>query len=244
MQWAVLDDGGRYLEAYAKYTDQDYEQLKRQIRAGTTMWMLDPDKPRWVRQTGTAPKPKMVGAGGFLQYIPDLGRSVWFVATWYDDEGMWAYDGVANNWTRLRTNNRDGFYHWRNGSHPIPEQQVAYSSIHQKLVAVRGTSTHVFDLQTNAWTKVLDDPDLFAHDAHTIFVYDTVNDVFLLAYPDPQKGFLKAYSIDTNRWTDLKPNGAGIFRQGAAGYFDERHGVFVLYGLGGATWIYRYGPGG
>lgn len=243
MLWAVLDSDSRYLDLYAQYTGQDAEALRRQLRRGTSLWMFDPDVGHWVRQTGGTVLPKLSGNGDFLQYIPDLGMSVRFVARWNDDEGMWAYDRVANQWTRLHTNNRDHFYHWAQAQHPKPEQQVAYSPKHKKLVAVRGTSTHIFDLRTNAWTKVQEDPDIFAHDKRTVFAYDTINDVFLLAYPDPQNGYLKAYSIETNQWTNLTPKGAGLPRGKAAGYFDERDGVFVLYLSSGATWIYRYGLG-
>jgi len=240
MLWAVLGDGSGFLEPYARYTGQDAEILRRRLRPGSNMWMFDPDVGHWIRQMGPGIMPTMRGKGGFLEYIPDLGKSVWFIAEWNDDEGMWAYDGIDNSWTRLATNNRSNFYHWRNGPQPQPEMQVAYSAKHKKLVAVRGTKVHVFDLLTNEWSLALDDPAVFAHDAHTVFVYDPGNDVFLLAHA--AKKTLKAYSLTTNRWTDLTPRGAGFFPNiTASGYFDERDGLLVMSGNGASVWVYRYG---
>ncbi len=239
LMWAVLSDGSQYLETYARYTNQDPNALKSKLRRGSNLWTLDPDVGHWQRQTGSVFNPKMAGFGGTLHYVQDLGKSIWFVAEWNDDDGVWAFDGVTNQWTRLNTNNRSKFYQWTSDEFPRPSMQVAYSPKHKKLVAVRGPGVYVLDLRTNRWSKVHDDPATGASDSVTVFDYDTVNDVFLLANPGK---WLKAYSFDTNRWTTLDPKGAGVFGLTSAGYFDERHGVFVLTSKGNKVWVYRYGP--
>ncbi|MCP5367251.1 MAG: hypothetical protein H6907_20735 [Hyphomicrobiales bacterium] len=242
--WAVMHTGERHLRAYAEATGQDPKVLRPQIAPGTGMWMFDFDKGHWIRQTGTKFNPKMRAAGSFLHYIPDLGRSVWFGAEWNDDSGMWSYDSVENRWLNLNPNGRSRFYgvnQDRPGRDLVPpqEMQVAYSAKHRMLVAVRNRGLWIYDVDKNAWSKKIEDPDIFAHDARTVFAYDDRDDLFLLAYPG--KGRLHAYSPQTGTWRGLFVHGAGMFTERSAGYYDPEFDVFVLVGSDGRTWVYRYG---
>jgi len=252
MIWATLSNDSteqKRLAAYAEYTGQDVERLKAQQAPGTSLWMYEPHAGKWRRQTGDGPRPKTRGMGGFLLYIPDLGRSVWYTATSYDNSGMWSYDSIANAWTNLKPN--DGLSIYGNNQHERPgrpakdifppqEMQAAYSPRHHKIVAVQESGVWIYDVRTNWWTKTLTDERISARDSRTVFVYDSANDVFLLLDPNPGKQTLFAYSLTANRWERLEPGGAGIVAGKGAGYYDPDHNLFVVYLNTNRMWVYRY----
>jgi hypothetical protein len=77
------------------------------------------------------------------------------------------------------------------------------------LVAVLKNDTFVYDVIKNAWSRVNTDQRINAHDARTVFAYDSTGDVFLLA--DPRgKTPLAAFSLLTKEWDILEPKGPGI----------------------------------
>jgi hypothetical protein len=69
----------------------------------------------------------------------------------------------------------------------------------------------------------------------------------LLAFPPGGRGkqlALAAYSLEANRWELVEPDGPAVpaTRFGSyMGYFDERHGVFVVQGRNtDRMWVYRH----
>lgn len=132
---------------------------------------------------------------------------------------------------------------------PMSEVQTAYSPKHGKLVAVLKNDTFVYDVKANQWTKAVTDERIYAHDAQSVFAYDSATDAFLLAFPPGGRGkqlSLAAYSLETNRWEIVKPDGPEVpaTQFGSyMGYYDERHEVFVVQGRNSSRmWVYRQKP--
>lgn len=209
---------------------------------------------RWARQLGGDPRPYLRGMGGSLTYIPDWQKTIWYCAAQNvspNDFAMWTYDAVANVWADLKPNGGKSI---RSLVHtdkvaPSSEVQMAYSSKHRALVAVLGPDTFVYDLDKNEWSKAVTDPRNQAHDAVTVFAYDSANDLFLLLntpegrYAKPRE--VRAFSLVTRTWETLPINGPDIDKlpyRGVAGYYDPAHNVFVVYDSGSQVWVYRVKP--
>ena len=254
--WAVLDNDSvqdGYLKTYAEQTGQELESLKRQHKPGTGLYLFDP-ATGWQRQIGPDPRPYLRGMGGSLTYIPELKKTIWYCAAENvtpTDFAMWAYDAAANTWTDLKPNGGKSI---RDLVHvdkvaPGDEVQMAWSSIHKKLVAVREHDTFVYDLASNAWSKVCSDARNQASDQATVFAYDSNADVFLLL--NDYKGTwdlareLRAFDLKTATWETIVPKGYMVTKPpycGTAGYYDEHHNVFVVYNSTERVWVYRHKP--
>jgi hypothetical protein len=210
--------------------------------------------PVFRRPEGQAPDlPYMRGMGGSLVYLPDREKTIWYCAAQNvtpNDFEMWQYDSAKNEWTDLKPNGGTSLRHLvhKEGRAPAPrgELQMAYSPKHEKIVCVSGSGTWIYDVAKNEWAKAVEDKENKAHDAVTVFAYDSVNDVFLLLNaPDRWKPerVLRAYSIDTNRWETITPKGPMVTRPkycGNAGYFDPAHNVLVIYNSTNRIWVYRH----
>ncbi|KKL08626.1 hypothetical protein LCGC14_2573980, partial [marine sediment metagenome] len=261
MMWAVLDSDEYKQEAkrchlgkvrhYAEHTGGSLDDLKKKLRPGSSMYTYDPEKGRWFKQLGEGPFPYMRGMGGSLTYIPDLKKTIWYCAAQNvtpNDFAMWAYDAKTNKWTDLKPNGGKSIRSlvFKTKQAPTGELQMAYSPKHRKIVAVSKAGTWVYDVAANKWAKGCDDEENKAHDAATVFAYDSSSDVFLLLNaPDrwKSKRVLRAYRIEQNKWETLAPNGEMFVRRkycGNAGYYDPTHNVFVIYGSTPRVWVYRY----
>lgn len=236
MLWAnVASEHPNEWKAFAEAMGLDHDQLLKQQEPGSRLWMFDPKEGRWHKQMGAGPHPRLTCQGGTLEYIPELKKSLWYACQW-DESGMWSFDSKANTWLELKPNGVKSMYHDKSDTFPKAELQAAYSSKHQKLVAVRGKGTWWYDIRMNEWSKACDDPANNAHDASTVFAYDSINDVFLLH--QPREKTLRAYRIDSNKWETLLPQGGGV-STGGAGFFDRAHNCLVVYERD-RMWVYRY----
>jgi len=263
MVWAVLDtdvtEAKRRVQVgktrnYAKYTGQDADKLIAQLKPSSSMYMYDPEKKRWKRQMGKGPFPFMRGMGGSLIYISDLKKTIWYCAAQNvtpTDFAMWGYDASTNTWQDMKPNGGKGvrgLVFGKDKAAPAPkgEIQMAYSSKHKTLLAVSQGGTWAYDVVKNQWKKMCEDKENKAHDATTVFVYDSNADVFLLLNaPDRwgSKRILRAYSLETNKWTTITPKGKMVIRPkycGNAGYYDTKHNVFVVYNSTNKIWVYRH----
>lgn len=260
LMWAVLDtdvtEPKRRVQVgktrrYAAMTGQDPEKLVARLKPSSSMYMYSPEKKRWTRQMGEGPFPYMRGMGGSLTYLPDLKKTIWYCAAQNvtpNDFAMWAYDARTNRWADLKPNGGKSIRSLVFGTKEAPtgELQMAYSPRHKKLVAVSKAGTWAYDVTKNEWKKMCDDGENKAHDAVTVFAYDSTSDVFLLLNaPDRWKPerVLRAYSIGKNKWETLAPKGEMFVRRaycGNAGYYDPVHNVFVVYGSTPKVWVYRY----
>jgi hypothetical protein len=236
MLWAnVASEHPNEWKVFAETRGLDHDELLKQKEPGSRLWMYDPQQGRWFKQMGPGPHPQLTCQGGTLAYIPDLQKSLWYACQW-NESGMWAYDSKANTWQELKPNGVKSMYHDKSDTFPRPELQAAYSPIHQKLVAVRGTGTWWYDIKSNEWSKACDDAANDAHDARSVFAYDSINDIFLLHQPHEKT--LRGYRIETNQWETLEPRGAGV-STGGAGYFDPTLNALVVYERD-RMWAYRY----
>lgn len=230
-------DDPELVKNFAEQTGQELSAVKAQLRPGTTMSSYDVPGARWHRQLGAGPLPPMRMMGGSLEYVTHIKKTIWYAAEW-NESGMWAYDSATNTWEDLKPNKGSNPYHTPD-LFPGAEAQIRYSAKHRKLVAVRGPSTFEYDVDANEWSKVGEDPANNADDSVTAFVYDSVNDVFLLLNPKAG-GSLRAYRISTKTWETLSPVGPDL-PTAVAGYFDPAHNVMVVYSNARPQmWLYRY----
>lgn len=233
---------------HAMVTRQSPEEIAKKIDDSyTPMWMFDPYEKKWIHYKTDKKRADLRGMGATMEYIPDLGKSIWYVAAQnvsphaYE---MWTFDAVKDQWTQLKPNGGKSISTLVNKEKvaPLAEQQTAYSPKHKKLVAVIKNDTFVYDIVKNEWSHAVHDEDIYGHDARSVFAYDSVGEVFLLANPK-SKTPLAAFSLKTNRWEKLTPKGSSIptgryvnYR----GYYDPIHNVFVVDGGKNRVWVYRY----
>ena len=212
-----------------------------------TMWFFDPAGRRWARYASDSPLAELRGMGGSLLYVSDWKKVVWFYAgqnTPGAAKTMRTWDPRTDTWAALKPNGGTSLYDLALKSKvaPVAEQQMAYASPHRKIVAVLKDSTFAYDLDTNAWSKLEGKVPFTAHDAKTVFAYDSVGDVFLLA--SPRDGRFAVYDLKTDTWTTLKPNGPGMPKPPycvGKGYYDPAHNVFVVQSAyTKQMWIYRH----
>lgn len=224
--------------------DEFIKKIKAKVRLGelSNMWYFDFEKKRWFRQSNKGYKPATTGGGATFHYIPDLKKSLYHSAI-YRRTATALYDGVNNKWIKLKPNGMTVGQLRKNDLAPRSEQQVAYSEQHKQLVAVIQDKTYAYDVRKNTWRKLKEGSRHSAHDARTVFDYDSANDRFILMFP--RKNLLRAYSLKTNTWETLKPKG-DAFKSArydpGRGYYDPRLNVFVCI-QGDRTWVYRYGNG-
>ncbi|MEX1095979.1 MAG: hypothetical protein WED34_08010 [Planctomycetales bacterium] len=253
--WAVLDTDEvlkSKVRAYAEHTGQDAGKLLEQFRPGTGLYAYDPAANRWSRALTDGPRPYLRGMGGSLIYVPEWKKTIWYCAAQNvspNDFAMWTYDAIANKWEDLKPNGGRSLFDvvHKDKAAPSSEVQMAYSPKHKKLVAVLGDSTYVYDLDRNEWKGAVVDERNQAHDASTVFSYDSVNDVFLFlnrlkGQYDPAVE-LRAFRLDTNKWETLSPKGELVRKVpygGLSSYFDPAHNVFVVYNDTDRMWVYRH----
>jgi hypothetical protein len=259
--WAVLDtdaikDPKRRVQVsktrtYAQNSGQDAEKLIAQLKPSSSMYMYSPAKKRWTRQMGEGPFPFMRGMGGSLLYVPDMKKTVWYCSAQNvtpTDFAMWAYDAKSNKWANLKPNGGRSVRAlvWTDKIAPTGELQMAYSPKHKKIVAVSKAGTWIYDIVANKWAKGCEDKENKAHDATTVFAYDSNADVFLfLNAPDRwgSERILRSYTIKDNKWKTITPKGKMVVRPkycGNAGYYDTKHNVFVVYNSTNKIWVYRH----
>lgn len=246
---AKPDDWQCYFLLLGQHTpDNFHEELARFVQtlrpATSQMWVFDFHKNRWLPAYHDGEYVATRGGGSFMKYIPDLKRSIYYQAHGRDPKMMF-YDGAVKRWSRVEPN---GDASLRQLIHedelaPRQEQQVAYSSRHRKLVAVIGRATHVYDIDANAWSRLPGDRSLEAHDARTIFAYDSNSDTFLLAKAGRAKGegALFAMSLTDGKWREIQPKGPLPYARWSPGqgFYHPEHNVLVCH-LPGRVWVYRH----
>lgn len=252
--WGMGASPAAQLSTHAYFSGQSMASLEKLLDPNySPMWMFDPVKRKWSHYRTSKKRAQLRGMGATMTWLPDRGQSIWYVAAQNVSPAafeMWLFDAVADDWTELKPNGGKsiGSLATKDGVAPMAEQQTAYSPKHQKLVAVIENDTFVYDVAKNEWSKAVTDDRIYGHDARSVFAYDEHTDAFLLAFLPDGRGKrlqLAAFSLATNRWTLITPNGPSVPEikyGGYTGYFDPRHNVFVIQGrYSDRLWGYRHG---
>lgn len=233
---------------HAMLSGSPLEQVRSQIDSSyTPMWMFDLTRKSWIHYKTSGPRPTFRGMGATMQYLADIGQSIWYVAAKNVNPHafeMWKFDALADEWAQLKPNGGKSIYTLAvvEGSAPLAEQQVAYDQQSKTLVAVRGSEAFTYKVDTNTWTKVATDKRIDAHDAKSVFAFDEKNHLFLLANPKHSVP-LAAFSLKTNQWQPITPDGPAVPNKKHGpprGYYDPKFNVFVIDDSKGQIWLYRY----
>lgn len=252
--WGMGANSAAQLSTHSYFTGKPVEELQKKADSSyTPMWMFDPKEKRWKHYRTSQPRAELRGMGATMCYLPDLGKSLWYVAAQNVTPAayeMWLFDAVADEWTELKPNGGKSVAELavKQNLAPMSEQQTAYSPKHKTLVAVLKHDTFAYDVEANRWSKLATDERIYGHDARSVFVYDDHADVFLLAFPPEGRGKkrrLAAFSLAEKRWEILEPQGPEIPETrfgGYMGYYDPRHRVLVIQGrYSDRLWVYRHG---
>jgi len=241
----------------SRYTGVPLEDIEKQIdKSYSSNWLFDPAQKRWNihKRPAKGGMPELTGMGATMCYIPDLKRVIYYVAAQNVSPHsymMWSWDVATNIWTELKPNGGKTISDLvlRNKVAPTEEQQTAYSPKHKKMVAVIGKATFAYDITKNEWAKLNDQIPIEAHDAKTMFAYDSINDVFLLTDGN-KEGRVAVFSLAENKWELVTPKGdgcppsnygAGNYWAQPKGYFDPRLNVLVVHGgMTDRVWVYRH----
>ncbi|PCJ56098.1 MAG: hypothetical protein COA79_19955 [Planctomycetota bacterium] len=259
MHWAVLGNQESNLKRYCTALGKDFNEEKKKTKEALGLFSFDPIAKKWSIHFRKNPMPRMRGMGGSLTYIPDLQQIIWYVAASNvspGDYAMWSWDLKKDTWSELKPNGGKSIRTLVEKEKVAPgeELQMAYSVKHKALVCAQGQFVFVYNFQKNEWKKVAENKDVHAYDSHTVFDYDSVNDVFILVQPKhshatynpvkyhKHKKGLFAFSLNTKKWEELTPTGAGLFMKpkysALKGYYDPQHNAFIISSKG--VWVYRY----
>ncbi|MEX2213052.1 MAG: hypothetical protein WD768_02925, partial [Phycisphaeraceae bacterium] len=250
--WGMGAVGAAQIATHAYFTGKPAEELKKQQdETYTPMWIFDPAAKKWEQYKTAKPHAQLRGMGATMSYLPDEGKSIWYVAAQNVSPSafeMWTFDAKADAWAELKPGGKPiGTLATKDKVAPMSETQSAYSAKHKKMVAVLLHDTFVYDVVKNEWMKAVTDERIYAHDAQSVFIYDSYADVFLLAFPPGGRGKelkLASFSLTDNRWQMIEPSGAGVPKVQFGmymGYYDPEHNVTVIQGRGiDRMWVYRH----
>ncbi len=211
------------------------------------MWTYDPEANQWApyKTEDEMLRDRVItGMATSAVYIPDRCATLHYGATPSIYE-MWLHDLVDDTWTEILPNGgRDIWGLALDGLSPLAEQQMAYSTKQKKIVAVLKGDTFVYDFTEDTWTPLPHEPMVeHAHDARTVFVYDSTNDVFVLVGRE-QPDRVHVFSMETMSWEEVMiqgdPYDPGAY-QSPFGYYDPEHNVVVVgNNRYRKMWAFRY----
>lgn len=210
----------------------------KELYDGPPLWAFFPATATW--KPFRTPKPYPIAIfGGMLEYIPELGGSIWHVNNW-QMRGTWLHKYEPDAWIDLKANGGGKAFE---AESPEPEQIGYYDPKRKILVVHRHFTTHHYDVKANAWTKVLtgskdDGKTPHGHDARSVFYHDPVSGHGLLVQFETNTVW--AYTPDQPAWIKLDPQGDLMPTGGKRlAYVDPISNAVVV--LDGTTvWAYRY----
>jgi hypothetical protein len=208
---------------------------------GPSLWAFLPAEKKW--KVFKTPKPYPVPIfGGMLEYIPELGGSVWHANNW-QMHGTWFHDFEKDTWADLKANGGGKAF---DQQAPEPEQVGYYDPKRKIVVAHRHYDTFHFDVVKDEWKKVLtgskdDGRTPYGHDARSVLYHDPASGYGLLVQFETNAAW--AYDPDKPSWTKLALEGdpmpTGSKR---LAYVDPASNVLVVID-GTTVWAYRYRAG-
>ena len=208
------------------------------LYTGPPLWAFFPADGKWKAFRAAKPYPVAI-FGGMLEYVPDLGGSIWHTNNW-QMRGTWLHDYTADIWKDLKANG---------GGKPFetaaaePEQIGYYDPKRKIVVAHRHYDTSHFDPKKNEWSKVrtgdkADGRTPYGHDARAVFYHDPVSGHGLLVQFETNN--LWSYDPDGGSWTKLAPEGDSMpTGSKRLAYLDPARNVLVVID-GTTVWAYRY----
>lgn len=216
----------------------------KELYTGPPLWAFLPAEKKWKAFKAEKPYPAAI-FGGMLEYIPELGGSVWHANNW-QMHGTWLHDYDKDTWKDLKANGGGKAFE-KEAAEP---EQIGYFDPKRKLLVVqRHHDTHHYDVTKNEWAKVLtgskdDGKSPFGHDARSVFHHDPASGHGLLTQFDTEKqekaNTVWAYDPDKTTWTKLAPEGDPMPTGGKRlAYVDPAANVLVVLD-GVKVWAYRF----
>jgi hypothetical protein len=208
-----------------------------QLYTGPPLWAFSAVERSWKPLKTAKPYPLAI-FGGMLEYVPELGGSIWHANNW-QMHGTWLFDWRTEKWKNLNANGGGKTFQIES---PQPEQIGYYDSRRRIVVAHRHYDTFHFDPKTVNWKKVRegkkdDGQTPFGHDARATIAFDPKSGRGVLVQFETNS--LWSYDPDRFQWSKLNPEGdmmpAGNKR---LAYFDLARNVLIVID-GVAVWAYR-----
>lgn len=241
--WGLAYDPVRrelqFMNTWVTNKQKAVEQLggdPAQLYAGPPLWSFSPATREWTPPSAAPAFPK-APFGGWLEYVPELGGTMWHANNW-QMQGTWKFAAAANAWTKLAVNASSGEF----ADHsPQPEQVGYYDPQRKRLFAQRLKGTHEFDPQKLEWKKrpaLPEDQVPTGHDARSPLYYDPVSGRGILF--EFAADALWSYDPDKHAWEKLQPTGDPMPPgKKRLAYVDPEHNVCVVL-RDTTVWAYRY----
>jgi hypothetical protein len=209
---------------------------------GPPLWAFFPTEKKWKPFKAEKPYPVAI-FGGLLEYIPELGGSIWHANNW-QMHGTWLHDFDKDSWKDLGSNGGGKAFEREAAE---PEQIGYWDPTRKRLIVQRHHDTHHFDPKKNEWTKVLtgnkdDGRSPYGHDARSVFYHDPVSGDGLLT--QFQTNTVWAYDPDKTQWSKLNPDGDPMPTGGKRlAYVDPAQNALIVIDRT-TIWAYRYAAKG
>jgi hypothetical protein len=208
---------------------------------GPPLWAFFPADKKWKPFHAAKPYPVAI-FGGMLEYVPELGGSIWHANNW-QMRGTWVHDFEKDAWTNLKANGGGKAFEQQA---PEPEQIGYYDPKRKLIVTHRNFDTFHFDPKKVEWQKVLtgnkdDGKTPYGHDARSVFYHDPASGHGLLVQFETSTVWV--YDPDKTSWFKLAPEGdpmpTGSKR---LAYLDPASNALVVID-GTVVWAFRYRSG-
>lgn len=208
------------------------------LHRGPPLWSFTPETKRWSFVKAASPAPPGL-FGGMLEYVPELGGSIWHMNNWLM-QATWLFDGKENRWTNLNANKISKDF----SSQAPTRELVGYYDPKRKIIVVRqGAGTFHFDVKTRSWSKV-DQTDVGpqdvpkGYDGYNVFYNDPRSGMGLLV--DFKSQSIWAYDPDRIAWKKVEVGGDAMpSGKRSLAYVDPHNNVLVVID-DRDVWVFRY----
>ena len=171
-------------------------------------WILNTTMNNWVEMhPSVAPSPR---AATIMLYDPDQKQMILFGGFAFGhsivSNETWSYSYASNTWTNLQP---------KNAPSERASYGMAYDSTRKNMVLFGGFTESgyfndlwVYSPSDNIWNETPVNGDAPSPRGAMGFVYDTINDNFILFGGFSEKGFFNdtwIFDPETNRWTLVEP---------------------------------------
>ena len=195
-------------------------------------WILNTTRNDWVEMhPSVAPSPR---AATTMLYDPDQQQMILFGGFAFGhsivSNETWAYSYSRNTWTNLEP---------KNAPSERASYGMAYDSTRKQMVLFGGFTESgyfndlwVYSPSENIWKETLNNGSAPSPRGAMGFVYDSINDNFIMFGGFSEKGFFNdtwILDLKTNRWTQVEPIASPPPLRTRM-IFDENSGKAILFG--------------